>query len=226
MSNLFGLTFDRRRLFSIALILGVLLSAAAAPAAVDMTTGIRIVTDSGSMSDCGTKAKAALGTFLQNVTEGTPGSGEWLGTGALGSTGASTAGATIRCIALSKGYVATFTCAIVTGNPYHAADLCTRVADKFQGKTVTALPLPATPTPMPTGCATTNLVGTWASNDSSGPTFKMDVDGNLTDNDGVSGNWILDGKTVTLTYYGNHTLTLSADGKHLSGGGYNLTRKC
>jgi hypothetical protein len=31
---------------------------------------------------------------------------------------------------------------------------------------------------------------------------------------------------VTLTYYGNHTLKLSPDGKHLSGPGHNLTRKC
>jgi hypothetical protein len=54
----------------------------------------------------------------------------------------------------------------------------------------------------------------------------MQLNGDLTDNEGVSGNWIIDGSTVTLTYYGNHTLKLSPDGKHLSGPGYNLTRKC
>jgi hypothetical protein len=54
----------------------------------------------------------------------------------------------------------------------------------------------------------------------------MGINGDVTDNQGVSGNWGLVGNTVTLTYYGNHTLTLSPDGKHMSGGGYNLTRKC
>ncbi len=54
----------------------------------------------------------------------------------------------------------------------------------------------------------------------------MGLNGDVTDSDGVSGNWALDGSTVTFTYYGNHTLTLSADGKHLHGGGYSLTRKC
>jgi hypothetical protein len=54
----------------------------------------------------------------------------------------------------------------------------------------------------------------------------MELNGDLTDNEGVSGNWGLVGSTVTLTYYGNHTLTLSPDGKHARGGGYNLTRKC
>ena len=83
-----------------------------------------------------------------------------------------------------------------------------------------------TATPVPTGCATTNLVGTWVSDSDSKTTLTMDLRRGLIDNDGVSGNWNLDGTTVTLTYYGAHTLTLSSDGKHIHGGNYNFTRRC
>lgn len=109
------------------------------------------------------------------------------------------------------------------GSPFDADSLCINIAHNFSGKTVTTL---ATPTPVPSGCSTTNLVGEWVSDNDSKVVLKMDTDGNLTDPDGVSGNWYLVGKTVTLTYYGNKTLTLSADGKHISGSGASYTRKC
>jgi hypothetical protein len=111
-------------------------------------------------------------------------------------------------------------------SPYGADALCLDVAHNFSGKAVTPLAAIPTPTPIPTGCSTVNLVGTWVSDDKPDLTFKMELNGDLTDNEGVSGNWGLVGSTVTLTYYGNHTLTLSPDGKHARGGGYNLTRKC
>jgi hypothetical protein len=133
----------------------------------------------------------------------------------------------VRCFPLAKGYVVTFTCAAqLPDSPYSADALCLDVAHKFYGGAVTALAAIPTPTPMPTGCATNSLVGTWVSDDKPGLTFTMDLTGNVTDSDGVSGNWGLKGNTVTLTYYGNHTLTLSPDGKHMHGGGYSLTRKC
>lgn len=222
-----ALKFDRRHFFTIAIIIGALLSAVAAPAAVQMTTGIRIVEQNGSTADCGSKAKTALSAFLQNTSESTPGNGEWIASGAVGVNGPSTAAASIRCIPVGTGYVAIFTCAVqAPGSGFGAPDLCIAVANKFQGKPAKPLPLPPTPTPLPTGCTTTNLVGEWQSNDNPGLTFKMDVEGGLVDNQGVSGSWAMNGNSVTLTYYGNHTLTLSSDGKHLSGGGYNLTRKC
>jgi hypothetical protein len=213
-----------RSLFAAALVFGVLLCSAAAPAAVDMSSGLRYVIAKGTPDECSSKAQAALGAYLQSPSESAQGSGEWIARGPIGATGPSTASAVVSCYPVGGGYVVTFTCAVQTpGNPYAANDLCLDIAHKFSGKPVTAL---ATPTPMPTGCTTANLVGTWVSNDKSGPTFKMDVNGDLTDADGISGNWALYGNTVTLTYYGNHTLTLSSDGKHMSGGGYNLTRKC
>ncbi len=192
--------------------------------AIEMTTGIRYVIPNGSLSECSAKAKTALNAYLTNAAESSPGSGEWIASGSSGINGATSATAVVRCYQVGSGYVVTFTCAVqVPGSLYGADPLCIDVAHNFSGKPVTPLP---TPTPIPTGCSTTNLVGSWASNDSSGPTFKIELDGNLTDAEGTSGNWILNGMTATLTYYGNHTLTLSADGKHLTGGGYSLTRKC
>jgi hypothetical protein len=198
-----------------------------AHAAVDMSVGIRHVSPDGSEQECSTKAKAALSGFLQVATESSPGSGEWIATAQNPRAGAATAAATVRCYALSKGYVVTFTCAVqLPENPFSADTLCLDVAHKFYGGAITALaPMPA-PTPVPTGCSTVNLVGTWVADDKPGLTLTADLNGNMTDSDGVSGNWIVKGTTVVLTYYGEHTLTLSSDGKHMRGGGYAFTRRC
>lgn len=212
----------RRIVLAASLVLGVLLCNTAAPAAVDMSTGLRYVIPTGSADECSSKAKTALGAYLQNATESSPGSREWIATGPTGAR-ATTAAATVRCYPVGKGYVVTFTCAVQTpANPYAANDLCLDVAHNFSGKAVKPL---ATPSPTPTGCTTANLIGTWTS-DHGGPTLKMDENGDLTDADGISGNWILYGTDATITYYGNHSVKLSTDGKHLSGGGFSLTRKC
>lgn len=198
-----------------------------APASVDISVGLRHVSPDGTLADCSDKAKASLDAFLQDATESSAGSGDWLAHSQNGIAGTPTATAAVRCYALPKGYVVTFTCvAQLPDNPYTADALCLDVAHKFYGGAITALaPIP-TPTPIPTGCATTNLIGTWVSDGDPKQTFTMDLDGNVTDNEGVSGNWGLKGNVVTFTYYGNHTLTLSPDGKHMTGGGYSLTRKC
>lgn len=198
-----------------------------APAAVDLSVGIRHVSPEGSAQECSDKAKTALSAFLQNAAESSPGSGEWMATGQNPRAGAVTAAATVRCYPLSKGYVVTFTCAVqLPDNPYGADALCLDVAHKFYGGAVTALAAMPAPTPVPTGCSTVNLVGTWIADDKPGLTLTADLNGNMTDSDGVSGNWIIKGTTVVLTYYGEHNLTLSSDGKHMRGGGYNFTRKC
>jgi hypothetical protein len=198
-----------------ALLAGVVWYAPAALASVDLSVGIRKLSDTGSLADCSAKAKASLEAFLVEASETSPGSGDWIAHSTNGVAGTPTATAVVRCLALSKGYVVTFTCAVqLPDNPYGADALCLDVAHKFYGGAITALAAIPTPTPMPTGCATNSL------------TFTMDLTGNVTDSEGVSGNWGLKGTTVTLTYYGNHTLTLSADGKHMHGDGYSLTRKC
>ena len=205
-----------------ALVASILACTLGARASVDMSVGIRYVMDTGTVADCGTKAQTALNAFLENATESPAGSGDWIAQGPPGGTGPATAYAVVRCTPGKTGYSVTFTCSVeLPNNPYAANALCLDVAHNFSGKETTPL---ATPAPVG-GCSPTNLVGTWTSS-GSGPTFTMDSTGGVTDSDGVSGNWGLYGNTVTLTYYGTHTLTLSADGKHMTGGGYSLTRKC
>jgi hypothetical protein len=211
----------RTRLFSLALAGAMTSLAASAQGAIDMTTGIRYVVTSGSLADCSAKAKSSLSAFLDNATETSAGSGSWIATGPLG--GGSTAAAAVHCVALGKGYVVTFSCAAGSGNPYTVADLCTDVAHKFSGKATVALATPPPPPPPPACGSLTNLVGKWVDGDKS---FVMTADYGLTGQDGVYGSWYLNGTTATLTYYGDHVLTLSADGKRLTGRDYNLTRKC
>ncbi|HEY2473366.1 MAG TPA: hypothetical protein VGI19_01060 [Candidatus Cybelea sp.] len=215
------------RLLLAGILLGALCFGSVALAAVDLSAGIRYVSPSGTLADCSAKAKAALEAYFPGATESEPGSGNWIVIAQNPTVGAPTAAASVRCFQLSKGFVATFICSVqVPTNPYSASALCLDVAHKFYGGALTPLAAMPTATPVPTGCATNNLVGTWVSDSDPKLTFTMGLNGDLTDSEGVSGNWIIDGNKVTLTYYGNHTMTLSADGKHLSGGGYNLTRKC
>ena len=208
----------RTRLFALALAGAMASLVASAHGAIDMSAGIRYIVASGSLADCSVKAKSSLNAFLENATETTAGSGSWIATGPVG--GGSTAAATGHCVALDRGYVVTFTCAAGSGNPYGVNDLCFDVAHKFSGKPTVAL---ATPPPPPTCGSLTNLVGKWVDGDKS---FVMTVDYGLTGSDGVVGSWYLNGTTATITYDGDHVLTLSADGKRLTGRDYNLTRKC
>lgn len=214
------------RLFAAALAAAALITVAHAPAAVDLSTGIRKLVDVGTLDDCNAKAQAALSAYLQTPTQVSP--GEWLATGPLVQVGPpdTTASGTVHCYTSpdGKGYVASFTCAVETPNNSYAADaLCLDIAHHFYGGTETAL---ATPTPLPTGCTTGSLIGTWVSDSDRSQTWTMDAQNGLLGSDGVSGSWYLYGTTAMITYYGNHKMTLSADGKHLSGGGYSFTRKC
>lgn len=210
-----------------AIVAAATLIPAAAPARVELSAGIRYVSQTGTLDDCSAKAKAAIEAYLPGATESSPGSGEWISIGQNLAIGAPSVAATVRCFGLAKGYVVTFSCAAqLPANPYGAGPLCLNIAHKFYGGALTPLAAMPTATPVPTGCATNNLVGSWVSDSDSKQTLTMDLNGGLTDSDGVSGNWNLDGTTVTLTYYGTHTLTLSGDGKHLHGSGYNFTRRC
>ena len=213
------------RLFAIVLFVGIVASIGVAPAAVDLSTGIRYTIDSGTIDECGTKAQAALNKYLQNTVEAAAGTHEYIATGPIGATSAqaTTANGTIHCYPLGAGYQVTFTCVVETpNNPYTADALCLDLAHNFSGKPETAL---ATPSPEPTGCTTANLIGTWKSDDGK-TTLTLDSSGNLTDSDGVSGSWILYNGTATLTYYGNHSMKLSPDGKHLTGDNLSFTRQC
>ena len=208
-----------------ALVGAMLVSAAVARAGVDMSTGIRYVYQNGTMDSCSSKAKTALEAYLGGANEKTPGSGEWLAYAKPDAAGQGTAAATVRCGKTPDGFVVTFTCFTLSpGSPYSADALCLNIAHNFSGKTVTTL---ATPTPVPSGCSTTNLVGTWTNDNDGKNVLTMTLTGDVTDQEGVSGNWYINSPgVVTLTYYGNKTMKLSADGKHISGSGASYTRKC
>ena len=216
----------RAKLFAIAALLCMIFTSTPTRAAVDFSTGIRYVVETGGLSDCSAKAQKALAAYLLPPTENPPGSGDWLAFGPTTATAPQNywSSAAVRCGALDQGYVVTFTCSVQTpDSPFTANALCLDIAHNFSGKPETALP---TPPPPPSGCNTVNLIGTWTSSGSGGPTMTMSADGTLVDGDGVSGNWVLYGLNATLRYYGDHQLTLSSDGKHLRGDKYDLTRKC
>lgn len=196
---------------------------ASAPAALEMAAGLRTVVQNAPVSECSTKAQAALNANLQNAFETAPGVGIWLAYGPYDAAGHASAAAAIHCFPVDTGYVVTFTCSVeIPPSLFSAAQLCTAIWTSFSGKTATPL---ATPTPIPTGCSTTNLVGKWKL-DGSSSVFDFDPNGGFTDDQGVSGNWALNGTKATLIYYGTETATLSADGKHLSGAPRSFTREC
>lgn len=208
--------------FIAGLFVAALSCAGVANAKLEMTSGIQYAIPNAPISDCNTKAENALNTYLSNVSEVTPNSNVWEAYGPKNAT-ENTASAVIRCNPYQKGYVVRFICAIQTPpNPYTAEILCLDIAHAFSGQKVYPLP---TPTPVPSGCTTTNLVGTWINDNNPTNVLKMGIHGSITDQDGVSGNWALNGNKASLSYYGLHTLTLSPDGKRLSGD-LHLTRKC
>jgi hypothetical protein len=217
------MTVQRLGRFAIFLVCALIAARAIAPASVDLATGIRHVVPSGTIADCDSKASAALGAYLQHVLS--PTQDEWVGTGPIGENVApdTTSAGTIHCFAHAGGYVVTFTCTVeVPNSTYTATALCDDLLNNFEGRPQTPL---ATPTPPPSGCTTASLAGTWQS-DSNKLTLTLEQNGELTDSDNVIGSWTLSGLNVKLTYYGYHNLTLSSDGKRMSGSGYSFTRKC
>jgi hypothetical protein len=218
---------SRLALFTAALTLAVSWCTAAAPAAIQMSAGLRHVVESAPDGECSAKAKAALNDSLQNAFETAPGNGIWMAYGQLNSQGHTSSAAAIHCYPLGKGYTATYTCSVeLPTSPFSASDLCNKLYASMADKAAVVL---ATPTPEPSGCSLTNLVGTWTLDDKNGAKFVFDASGGLVDNENVNGNWALTGNQASLVYYGTHALTLSADGKKLMaprGTPLNFTRQC
>jgi hypothetical protein len=116
--------------------LAVALTAAAAPAALDMSVGAQRVVKGAAVSDCNAKAKQALSAVLQDPAEiGSGDTGEWKATGAPDSSGNSFAAAAIHCYPLeNNSYLVTFTCAAQTPpNADTASALCDKVTSAFGG---------------------------------------------------------------------------------------------
>jgi hypothetical protein len=215
---------SRIAVFAAALALAMGSIAVAAPGALTVSAGLRHLEPTGSIDDCNSKAQTALNANLQNAASG---GGASLAYGPRDGEGRASAGAVINCSPVGNGWVANFSCSVVVPpSLFSADDLCKRIYATFTGKDSAPL---ATPTPLPTCGSLTNLVGTWTWDDKGGVPFVFDVNGGLTDNQNVSGNWALDGNKVSLVYYGTQTVTLSPDGKKLMaprGVERNFTRKC
>ena len=127
-----ALIAPRGRLFAIFFALAILVTGALSPAAVDLSTGLRYAIPTGTMDECGAKAKAALDAYLQNANESSP--GEWIATGPVVQVGRpdTTAAATVHCYPNGKGYVVTFSCTVETpNNPYDANALCLDVGPQL-----------------------------------------------------------------------------------------------
>lgn len=125
----------RLALFAVALAANVMLVTTAAPAALDMVVGARTTVPNEPVSDCSTKAKAALNAVLKNAFEAGDGTNQWLAYGPLDSSGHASATAAVHCYPVDTGYVATFTCAAqVPPNPDTATSLCTKLAAAFGAK--------------------------------------------------------------------------------------------
>ena len=127
-----GTLYFRAACFAVALALSFLLVCGRAPADLGMVLGPRVVVTNEPVSDCSTKAKAALDSVLQNAFEAGDGTNQWLAYGPLDSSGHSSATAAIHCYPVDNGYVATLTCAAqVPPNPDTATTLCAKLAAAF-----------------------------------------------------------------------------------------------
>lgn len=133
---------SRPALFGLALALAVAFSSAKAPAALEMVLGDP-VTGTASVTECETKAEAALNSVLQNAYSDDR-KQQWLAYGQLDSQRHASAAAAIHCYPLTdSSYVATFTCsAQVPPNTETATTLCARLEAAFGGKSA-ALSAPA-----------------------------------------------------------------------------------
>ena len=123
---------NRAAMFAIALSLGVALVGAHALAALDLVVGARGVIPNTPITDCDTRAKAALASQLQGVFEAGTGTHQWIANSAPDNRGNYSAAAVIHCFPTSNGYSYTITCsAQVPPNPQTATDLCAKIGAAF-----------------------------------------------------------------------------------------------
>jgi len=115
------------------LALGLTLSTAAAPAALDVNVGAQKVVNGVPVAKCNASAKSALTSVLGNALEiGTGDTGEWKGTASPDSSGNSFGAGAIHCYPLDDGYVVTFTCAAqVPPNADTASAICDKLTAAF-----------------------------------------------------------------------------------------------
>lgn len=124
--------FTRTALFASVFILSVALAGTHAFAALDMVIGPHITAQNTPISDCDSRAQAALQSDLQGGTEAGTGTHEWFGHGTPDQAGHYTSAAAINCFPVGNGYSATITCtAEVPPNAETAAQICAKLATAF-----------------------------------------------------------------------------------------------
>ena len=126
------LSFTRTALFASVFFLSVALAGTHALAALDLVIGPHLSVQNTPVSDCDTKAQAALTSVLQGARQAGDGSHEWFGHGTADQAGAFTSAAAINCFPAGNGYSVTITCtAQVPPNSDTAASICTKLAASF-----------------------------------------------------------------------------------------------
>lgn len=122
----------RLGLLAVAVALDVIICTAPAPAAIDIAIGDQRVVQNQPVSDCNTRAQAALQKTLQAPFEAGHGTGEWLAYTPVEAPATPPAAASIHCFLLGNGYLVTFECAVeLPPNPTPASDLCTKLEAAF-----------------------------------------------------------------------------------------------
>lgn len=118
----------RHRLGVLALVFiaSIALSTVAATASVEMAAGPQQVVSNQPLDQCDTQAKSALDAVLQNAYGA---NNIFMAYGTRG--GRPSDAAAVHCYPLDNGYFVTFTCAVEQPAPYHASDLCTKLATAF-----------------------------------------------------------------------------------------------
>ena len=117
--------------------------AAPAPAALDVAMGESRVVDNQPLSDCNTRAQAALTAVLQRPDEVGDGTGEWRALTKVEAPATPPEAGSIHCFPIGNGYLVTFECAVeIPPAAQSATDLCTKLTAAFDAKTAATLTTP------------------------------------------------------------------------------------
>lgn len=100
-----------------------------------MSIGDRRTVQNQPVSDCNTRAQAALTTTLQRPDEIGDGTGEWRAYTKVEAPATPPEAVSIHCFPIDNGYYVTFECAVeIPPSTMSAADLCTKVMAAFDAK--------------------------------------------------------------------------------------------
>lgn len=131
---MFG-TLRRLSFVAAALVVDIAVSMAPAPAAIDMSMGESRVVNNASITDCNTRAQAALSKVLQSPSQAGSGTGEWMALTPVTPPATPPEAASIHCFPIGTGYLVTFECAVeIPPSSMSANDLCAKVTAAFDSQ--------------------------------------------------------------------------------------------